>query len=120
VRRKVSLTTVVCDAQFDEFGKKVEHVCNPHRIKALEDCKAAVRWLRAHADEFGIDPNRIGVWGASAGAYLASLLGTTGETQEFDVGENVNYSRGRGQSGTHLNFGHFQTMSPRVTVSVQC
>jgi len=29
----------------------------------LEDCKAAVRWLRAHADEFGIDPNRIGVWG---------------------------------------------------------
>jgi hypothetical protein len=34
-RRKVSLTTVVCDAQFDEFGKKVENVSNPHRIKAF-------------------------------------------------------------------------------------
>jgi acetyl esterase/lipase len=41
----------------------------------LEDCKAAVRWLRAHADEFGIDPNRIGVWGASAGGNLAALVG---------------------------------------------
>ena len=55
----------------------------------LEDCKAAVRWLRSHADEFGIDPNRIGVWGASAGAFLAALLGTTGGTREFDVGENL-------------------------------
>jgi acetyl esterase/lipase len=33
----------------------------------LEDCKAAIRWLRAHAEEFGIDPSRTGVWGASAG-----------------------------------------------------
>jgi acetyl esterase/lipase len=41
----------------------------------LEDCKAAVRWLRAHADEFGIDPNRIGVRGASAGGNLAALVG---------------------------------------------
>jgi acetyl esterase/lipase len=58
----------------------------------LEDCKAAVRWLRAHAGEFGIDPNRIGAWGPSAGGYLATLLGVTGETHEFDVGENLNCS----------------------------
>lgn len=58
----------------------------------LEDCKAAVRWLRTHADEFGIDPNRIGAWGPSAGGYLVTLLGVTGETHEFDVGENLNYS----------------------------
>jgi acetyl esterase/lipase len=58
----------------------------------LEDCKAAVRWLRAHAEEFGIDPDRIGVWGASAGGTLAALLGTTSEIRDFEVGENLGYS----------------------------
>jgi acetyl esterase/lipase len=42
---------------------------------ALEDCKNAVRWLRAHADEFHIDSNRIGAYGNSAGGHLALLLG---------------------------------------------
>ena len=58
----------------------------------LEDCKAALRWLRAHAGEFGFDPNRIVVWGASAGGNLAALLGTTGEVRDFDVGENLGHS----------------------------
>jgi acetyl esterase/lipase len=58
----------------------------------LEDCKAAVRWLRAHAQQFGIDSKRIGIWGPSAGGYLATFLGVTGETHEFDVGENLNWS----------------------------
>lgn len=38
---------------------------------ALEDVAAAVAWIRTHADEFGIDPDRIGIWGHSAGAHLA-------------------------------------------------
>src|SRR3984957_17629211 len=58
----------------------------------LEDCKAAIRWLRAHADEIGIDPNRIGVWGASAGGNLAALVGTTGGVSDFEGGENLGYS----------------------------
>jgi acetyl esterase/lipase len=58
----------------------------------LQDCKAAIRWLRAHADELGIDPNRIGVWGASAGGNLAALVGTTGSVRDFEVGENLDYS----------------------------
>jgi acetyl esterase/lipase len=58
----------------------------------LEDCKAAIRWLRAQAEEFGLDPNRIGVWGASAGGHLAALLGTAGAIRDFEVGENLNYS----------------------------
>jgi acetyl esterase/lipase len=58
----------------------------------LEDCKAAIRYLRAHADEFGLDPNRIGVWGASAGGHLAAFLGTTGEVRDFDAGENLGHS----------------------------
>ena len=55
----------------------------------IEDCKAAVRWLRAHAAEYGIDPARVGVWGASAGGHLAALLGTTAKDRRFDVGENL-------------------------------
>lgn len=55
----------------------------------LEDCKAAIRFLRAHASEYGINPNRIGVWGASAGGHLASLLGTTGDIPDFDTGANL-------------------------------
>jgi acetyl esterase/lipase len=41
----------------------------------VEDVKCAVRWLRAHADELGIDPERIGAVGFSAGAHLAMMLG---------------------------------------------
>lgn len=43
----------------------------------IEDCKAAVTWLRSHAKIFRIDPTCIGVWGVSAGGHLAALLGTT-------------------------------------------
>ena len=46
---------------------------------AVQDAKAAVRWLRAHADGLGVDPQRIAAWGASAGGYLAAMLGLTGD-----------------------------------------
>jgi acetyl esterase/lipase len=42
------------------------------------DCKAALRWLRGNADRYGLDPNRVAAWGASAGGHLAALLGTSG------------------------------------------
>jgi dienelactone hydrolase len=58
----------------------------------IEDCKSAIRWLRAHASEYGIDPKRIGVWGASAGGHLVALLGVTGQTKDFDKGENLDQS----------------------------
>lgn len=44
---------------------------------AVHDCKTAVRWARAHADKYGIDPERIGVFGGSAGGHLAALTGTS-------------------------------------------
>ncbi len=50
----------------------------------IEDCKAAIRWLRANAAQYGLDAAHIGVWGASAGAYLANLLGTTGGVKELE------------------------------------
>jgi acetyl esterase/lipase len=45
----------------------------------IEDCKCAVRFLRANAQRFGIDPARIGVAGASAGGHLAELVATADE-----------------------------------------
>ncbi|HEY5787137.1 MAG TPA: alpha/beta hydrolase [Microlunatus sp.] len=44
----------------------------------LHDAKAAVRWLRARGRDAGLDPERIGAWGESAGGHLALLLGLTG------------------------------------------
>jgi acetyl esterase/lipase len=58
----------------------------------IEDCKAAVRWLRAHAAEHGYDPQQVCVWGASAGGHLAALLATTGHVRDFDVGEHLDQS----------------------------
>lgn len=50
----------------------------------IHDCKAAIRYLRANAQQLGIDPNRIGVWGGSAGGHLVSLLGTSGDVKELE------------------------------------
>ncbi|MDR3110421.1 MAG: alpha/beta hydrolase [Planctomycetaceae bacterium] len=58
----------------------------------LEDCKSAIRWLRAHANEYNFDTEKVGVWGASAGGHLVALLGTTGDTKKYDVGENLDQS----------------------------
>lgn len=41
------------------------------------DCKAAVRWVRAHATRYGIDPDRLGAIGGSAGGHLVAMLGTS-------------------------------------------
>ena len=50
----------------------------------IEDVKCAVRYLRANADSFGLDPDRIGVFGDSAGGHLAALLGVTDKSSGFD------------------------------------
>ena len=45
----------------------------------IEDVKCAVRYLRAHATQYSLDPKRFGAWGWSAGGHLVSLLGTSNE-----------------------------------------
>jgi len=57
-----------------------------------EDVKSAVRWLRANAGQYNLDSNHFGVIGGSAGGYYSSFLGTTVDTKEFDVGDNLEYS----------------------------
>ena len=59
----------------------------------IQDCKAAARWLRAHAKDFGLAPQRFGAWGISAGGYLAALLGTSGGEPEIEGdGGNTGFS----------------------------
>lgn len=59
----------------------------------IEDCKAAIRYLRANAVKYNIDPNRIGCWGSSAGGHLVALLGTSGGVKELEgSGGNPEFS----------------------------
>lgn len=56
----------------------------------IHDCKAAIRWLRAHAAAYGLDPERIGVIGPSAGGHLVAMLGTSGGVADLegDLGDH--------------------------------
>lgn len=62
----------------------------------LQDVKCAIRYLRSHADEYGIDPDRVSIWGTSSGGNTALLVGVTGgdsryETEEYaGVSDEVN------------------------------
>jgi acetyl esterase/lipase len=60
----------------------------------IHDCKAAIRWIRAHAKEHHLDPDRIAVVGPSAGGHLVALLGTTGGLAELegDLGQHTDES----------------------------
>lgn len=60
---------------------------------AVHDTKAAVRWLRANAEKYRINPDRIGVTGGSAGGHLAQFLGVTANVPQFEGnGGNAEYS----------------------------
>lgn len=60
----------------------------------IHDCKAAIRWLRANAKKYNLDPDKIGVTGTSAGGHLVAMLGTTGDVKELEgkLGEYLNES----------------------------
>lgn len=59
---------------------------------AVKDIKAAVRFLRANATKYGIDPQHIAIWGESAGGYLTAMTGTTNGLRDFEEGENLDQS----------------------------
>lgn len=60
----------------------------------IHDVKAAVRFLRGNADRFGLDPERFGAWGSSAGGHLVALLGTSCDIPELEgeLGEHLDQS----------------------------
>jgi len=59
---------------------------------AVLDSKSAVRWLRANAAKYHVDPTRIGVTGGSAGGHLSQFLGVTAGVKKFDAGDNLDQS----------------------------
>ncbi len=62
-------------------------------LDCIADCKCAVRWLRAHAEEFSIDVNNFGAYGNSAGAHLVAMLGLSSAQNELEGdGPNRDYS----------------------------
>ena len=75
-------------------GASLNYRLSQHAIfpAQIEDLKAAVRWLRANAETYRLDPNRFAAWGSSAGGHLVAMLGTTGGVNEFEVGENLEVS----------------------------
>lgn len=65
-----------------------EYRAVPNKFPALlEDAKAAVRWMRAHASEFGVDADCIGLLGDSAGGYVVQMAGATNGEKNWDVGD---------------------------------
>ncbi len=50
----------------------------------IEDCKLAVRWLRANAQKYHVNPDKIGCWGSSAGGHLVACLGTMGDQPQLE------------------------------------
>lgn len=80
----------------------------------IEDVKCAVRWLRAHADEYGVNPHKIAAVGGSAGAHLVALLGTTsnGTTNNSDTINTLTAARPEfeGQGGYAEQSSQIQAM----------
>ena len=81
-------------AQADYVVASIEYRVAPTVTfpQPLEDVKTAIRYLKAHAEQFNIDPNKIGVMGDSAGGYLAAITGTTNGIKQFDQGDNLKQS----------------------------
>jgi acetyl esterase/lipase len=68
-----------------------QHAVFPAQI---EDRKVAVRWLRASAQKYNLDPAHVGAWGPFAGGHLVALLGTTGGVKELEgTGGNLDGTR---------------------------
>jgi acetyl esterase/lipase len=67
---------------------KVSHTDGPKWPSQIQDCKLAVRWLRANAARYHVDPDHIGIWGESAGGHLVSCVGTLDDPalEQFAIG----------------------------------
>lgn len=84
--RYIEMRMALAEAGF--VVASIEYRTVPDKFPALViDGKSAIRYLREHAEQFGINPEKIGVIGDSAGGYLSQMLGVTGNENEFDQGD---------------------------------
>ena len=82
-------------AKYGFVGATITHRTSDKAIfpAAIHDCKTAIRWLRAHAVKYNINPDKIGVTGFSSGGHLATLLGTSaGDSYLEGKGDYLQYS----------------------------
>lgn len=88
-----------------------------------QDVKAAVRWLRAHAADYGFDVNRFGAWGQSAGGWMVNMLGATGDQATiFDDASLGNAEQSSAVQAVVSWFGptNFATMDAQATEVTAC
>lgn len=89
----LDLRTYVAEAGFVVASIQYRTVRNGADYRdGIADVKSAVRYLRANAGKYGIDPAKVAVWGESAGGYLAAMVGVTNGIKAFDIGGNLDQS----------------------------
>lgn len=82
--RPVQALVALCKAGFVCASIDYRLVTEKAFPAPVEDCKCAVRFLKAHSEQLGIDPVRIGMWGESAGGQLAALVGASYMNPELE------------------------------------
>lgn len=71
-------------------------------LEMIYDCKAAIRYLKSNAKKYGIDKNKIGVWGTSAGGHLSAMIGLTSSSKALE-GDIGNYEKESGSVTCAVN-----------------
>jgi acetyl esterase/lipase len=86
----LNLRTYVAEAGFVVASVQYRTITDGANYRdGVADVKSAIRYLRANADRYGIDPSRVAVWGESAGGYIAAMVGVTNGVKTFDIGDNL-------------------------------
>jgi acetyl esterase/lipase len=89
----VDLRTYVAEAGYVVASIQYRTIGNGANFRdGIADVKSAIRYLRANAGKYGIDPQKIAVWGESAGGYLVAMVGVTNGVKSFDLGNNLDQS----------------------------
>jgi acetyl esterase/lipase len=86
----LNLRTYVADAGFVVASVQYRTMLNGATFRdSVADVKSAIRYLRANAQKYDIDADRVAVWGESAGGYLVAMVGVTNGVKSFDVGNDL-------------------------------
>ncbi len=92
VYRRIPMFTDIVRAGYTVASVKYRAATKAKYPAYIQDVKSAIRFLRANAEKYGIDPDRIAIWGDSSGGNTATLIGVTGDMEEFKTDDNREYS----------------------------
>jgi acetyl esterase/lipase len=82
----MAIPKLILAAQHGYFCVTIQHRTSGEGVfpAQIEDCKCAVRFLRAKAQNYRLDTDHIGVWGGSSGGHLSALLATSSDAKDFE------------------------------------